>query len=126
MRKLTATALMTVLLASVPAASALAAQAQQQPQAAPQQAQAVDVSDKQLQQFADAQEAVNNIREDAVAKLEQIKDKNEAQQLQQQANQDMISAVKNSGLSVQNYNVIARAVHTNTKLQARLKQLSNS
>ncbi|MCH1923624.1 DUF4168 domain-containing protein [Shewanella sp. C32] len=125
MRKLTITALMSAMLATVPVASVLAAQQQQAPAAATQQAQPVNVSDEQLEQFAGAQETVNEIRVDAMAKLEKVEDQNEAQEIQQQANEDMVSAVKDSGLSVEDYNLIARAVQSDTKLAARLKEMGN-
>lgn len=125
MRKLTITALMSAMLATVPAASVLAAQPQQQAQAAAPQAQSVNVTDKQLQQFAGAQETVNEIRVDAMAKLEKVEDQNQAQEIQQQANQDMVNAVQDSGLSVEDYNLIARAVQSDTNLQSRLKEMSN-
>lgn len=129
MRKLTMTALMTAMLASVTATSAFAAQegqAQQQQQqaAAPQQAQPIEVNDEQLEQFADAQASVNEIRVDAMTKLKNSEDPKEAQEIQQQANQEMVDAVQDTGLSVEDYNLIARAVQNDTSLQSRLQQMS--
>ncbi|QXO19193.1 MULTISPECIES: DUF4168 domain-containing protein [Vibrio] len=129
MRKLTMTALMTAMLASVTATSAFAAQegqAQQQQQqaAAPQQAQPIEVNDEQLEQFAEAQASVNEIRVDAMTKLKNSEDPKEAQEIQQQANQEMVDAVQDTGLSVEDYNLIARAVQNDTSLQSRLQQMS--
>ena len=123
MRKLTITALMSAMLATAPVASVFAAQQPQQ--AAAPQAQQIEVTDSQLKQFAGAQESVNEIRVDAMAKLEKVEDQNQAQEIQQQANQDMVNAVQNSGLSVEDYNLIARAVQSDTNLQSRLKQMGN-
>ncbi|WGY46466.1 DUF4168 domain-containing protein [Vibrio sp. ABG19] len=129
MRKLTMTALMTAMLASVTATSAFAAQEgqtqqQQQQAAAPQQAQPIEVNDEQLEQFAEAQASVNEIRVDAMTKLKNSEDPKEAQEIQQQANQEMVDAVQDTGLSVEDYNLIARAVQNDTSLQSRLQQMS--
>lgn len=126
MRKLTMTALMTAMLASVPVTSALAAQEgqSQQQAAAPQQAQPIEVSDEQLELFAEAQSTVNEIRVDAMTKLKKSEDPKQAQDIQQQANQDMVNAVQDTGLSVEDYNMIARSVQNDKDLQSRLEQMS--
>ncbi|WP_192954794.1 DUF4168 domain-containing protein [Gallaecimonas mangrovi] len=121
MRKLAITALITATIAAAPVASVMAAP--QAPAGAQEQQQPIKVSDSQLKEFADAQKQLTGIRDDAMAKLNKSKDPKEAQKIQMQANQDMVSAVKKSGLSVKDYNSIARAMQNQPDLRARLKKM---
>ncbi|EKE72354.1 DUF4168 domain-containing protein [Gallaecimonas xiamenensis] len=113
MRNLMLSSLLTVSLAGLPMASLMAAPA-------PQGQQAQALSDSQLEQFHDAQKAISGIRDSAMEKLNASENPDEAQQIQQQANEQMIAAVKDAGLTVEDYNQIARAVQTDPTLRARL------
>lgn len=123
MRQLALIALATALGAGV-TTSAMAADTQQtaQPQAKAQQQQ-VDVSDKQLSKFVEAQKSVNTIRKSAISKLSKTEEKDAMQKIQQQANQNMVESVKDSGLSVEDYNTIARAFQSDKGLRERLMKI---
>ncbi|MDZ7804639.1 DUF4168 domain-containing protein [Thiohalophilus sp.] len=92
-----------------------AQQQQQQGSQAP-----ANVDDASLNKFKDAFAEVNSIRESFAGKLENVEDPQKAQKLQQQAQQDMVSAVEDAGLSVQEYNQIFAAVQQNPELQKKV------
>ncbi|WP_417362128.1 DUF4168 domain-containing protein [Gallaecimonas pentaromativorans] len=119
MRKLTLTAMLTASLAALPVASVMAAQ--QTP--APKAQQQVNVSDAKLEQFVTAQKSITSIRDSAMEKLNKSENPDQAQQIQQQANQDMVEAVKDAGLSVEDYNLIARAVQTDPNMRSRVADI---
>ena len=108
-------------MASTSEAAPLALAQQQQ---APQQAAAdIEVSDNQLQSFADAQGSLSEIQQDYSGQMENVEDPKKANELRQQANAEMIEAVKDSGLTVEAFNQIAQAVQNNPELQQRLAQI---
>lgn len=92
--------------------------AQQQQQQGGQAAANVD--DTSLNKFKDAFAQVNSIRESFAGKLENVEDPKKAQKLQQQAQQNMVSAVEDAGLSVQEYNQIFAAVQQSPELQKKV------
>jgi len=81
---------------------------------------AANVDEASLNKFKDAFAEVNSIRESFAGKLENVEDPQKAQQLQQQAQEDMVSAVEDAGLSVQEYNQIFAAVQQNPELQQKV------
>ncbi|MCC5863775.1 MAG: DUF4168 domain-containing protein [Wenzhouxiangella sp.] len=109
---LTAACFSTALLFAV-TANAQDYQMQQQP------AQ-VEVSDQQLQQFAEAQIQISEIQRDFSARLQDVDDAERAHELQVQANEEMTEAVEDAGLDVQSFNEIAMAIQNDPELQQRL------
>lgn len=95
------------------------AQQQQQQQQGGQPA-AKDIDEASLNKFKDAFAEVNSIRESFAGKLENVEDSKKAQELQQEAQENMVSAVENAGLSVQEYNQIFAAVQQNPELQEKV------
>jgi len=81
---------------------------------------AADVDDASLNKFKDAFAEVNSIRESFAGKLENVEDPEKAQKLQQKAQKNMVSAVEDAGLSVQEYNQIFAAVQQNPELQQKV------
>ncbi|MFP3873980.1 MAG: DUF4168 domain-containing protein [Thiohalophilus sp.] len=90
----------------------------------PQQQQggqaAEDIDEKSLNKFKDAFAEVNSIRESFAGKLEDVEDPEKAQKLQQEAQEEMVSAVEDAGLSVEEYNQIFAAVQQNPELQEKV------
>lgn len=82
--------------------------------------QASDISDKKLEKFADSLGEIMEIREDFTAKLEKTGDPAEAQQLQQQANEKMMSTVQDNDLSIEEYNAINQAVQSDPQLRDKV------
>ncbi|HLQ84823.1 MAG TPA: DUF4168 domain-containing protein [Salinisphaeraceae bacterium] len=98
--------------------------AQQQGQMAPQaQPQAEDFSSDQLQSFADASVKVADIRESAEASMAQASDEEEMTQVRQQAQQDMLAAIDDAGLELEEYNQIARTAQTDPELAQKIQSM---
>lgn len=95
----------------------------QQYNPAAQQQQGAEVSDADLEKYAKAETKVDSIREDFSEQLQGADDQEQAQQLQQQAQEEMISAVEDAGLDVTTYNQIASQVQMDDSLRERLQQV---
>ncbi|PSJ41287.1 DUF4168 domain-containing protein [Zobellella taiwanensis] len=119
-KTLTASALLSALLLATAPVHAQS-DAQTPPPAAQQPAANID--DAQLEKFAAALDDIAKIQEDAMARLSQVEDQQKAQAIQQEANENMVDAVNDSGLSVEDYNLIANQLQTNPELQERLQAL---
>ena len=96
---------------------------QQQQQQQPPEQEPIDVSDEQLDQFVEAQEAIMGIQEDFSARLENVEDPEEAQAIQAEANDEMTAAVEETGMSIEEYNEIAMAIQTDEELRNRLNEM---
>ena len=118
------------LLSLFMAAGVSQVSAQQASQPLPQQVapgmQASHISDKKLEKFADSLGEIMDIRQDFTAKLEEIGDPAEAQQLQQQANQKMMKTVEDNDLSIEEYNAINQAVQNNPQLRDKVISMIQS
>lgn len=100
-------------------------QAQNQPPPAQQQQPAadVDVSENDLEQFVSAQESIIEIQQKFSARLQEVEDPEKANELQTEANEEMIGAVEEAGLDVESFNSIAMAVQNDPELQQRLQEM---
>ncbi|MDY6979541.1 MAG: DUF4168 domain-containing protein [Pseudomonadota bacterium] len=119
--KFNKTALLAILFGM---SLSLGAHAQDSGQSNAQQQQsnqaATNVDNASLNKFKDAFAQVNGIRESFAGKLENVEDPKKARKLQQQAQKDMVSAVEDAGLSVQEYNQIFAAVQQSPELQKKV------
>lgn len=84
------------------------------PQAGMEQAQ---VDDAMVEKFVVAFSEVRQIQQQFSAQLQGVSDQEEAQALQQQAQQEMISAVEEAGLSVADYNLVVAAMEHDPQLR---------
>ncbi len=120
-------ALMTLFSVLAAGTSSMAMAADSQPAAqSQQQAQHAPISDDMLGQFFDAQQSVQTISQRAIKKLGQTKDKDAAENIRQKANEEMVNAVKDTGLSVKDFNGIARALQSDEKLRKRLSSIQQN
>jgi GTP1/Obg family GTP-binding protein len=85
------------------------------------QAPAKNFSDEQLQQFADASQNIAMISQDYTEQLQNASDEGEQQKIRQQANDEMVQAVKDSGMSVEQFNSIGQAIQQDPQLMQRVK-----
>ncbi len=86
----------------------------------PQQGQEqMNVTDAQLQQFAEAQAAVRQVQSKFQAQAQAVETEEEMQMIQQQANEEMVQAIERTDLSIQEYNEIANAVQTDPQLREK-------
>jgi len=82
----------------------------------------VNVDDATLSEFADAYLSVQEIRQDLSDQLAEAPDRAAAQTMQRQAQDEMAQAVKDSGVSVQEYNDIAVGLQNDPELAQRVKE----
>jgi len=112
------TTLMTLTVALIFAGAALAQTGYEA-----QQPEPVDVSDQQLEQFADAQVEIAGIQQDFSGRLQNVDDPEKAHELQLKANEQMTQAVEEAGLDVESFNQIAMAIQNDPELQQKLTEL---
>ncbi|MCC5869432.1 MAG: DUF4168 domain-containing protein [Gammaproteobacteria bacterium] len=107
-----------------------AAAAAERDYAAQAQQPAVNIDDATLDQFANAFLEVQTIQTSASQEMEQVTDQAQAQDIQQRAQDEMVQAVIDTGLSVEDYNQIAQQMNTDAELRedimARLEEQRGS
>lgn len=120
------------LLAAGPAA--LAQQSQQPDPAATEQGgsysdpaaagtQRTDYTDAELKKFVEAQNGINEIREEYMEKIEAADSQEKAQELQMEANDEMVTVIEDAGLDIPTYNAIATAYNSEPKVRNRVDAL---
>ncbi|GHB24703.1 DUF4168 domain-containing protein [Salinicola rhizosphaerae] len=112
-----AAATLTAGVVSVPAMAQDTAQSGSQAQQAP----AKNFSDDQLHQFADASQDIAQISQNYTQQLQNASDQGEQQKIRQQANEEMVSAVKGSGMTVEQFNSIGQAIQQDPQLMQRVQ-----
>lgn len=91
-----------------------------QQQAQPQER----VSDAKLQQVVSAMSEVRAISGKYAEAFQNADDATKAQEIQQKAQQEMIDAVSESGLSTDEYNTIVQRLQTDEQLRERMNELA--
>lgn len=85
--------------------------------------QSTDFSDDQLKQFIDAQEGVMDVREEYIEKIEAADSPEQAQELQMEANDEMVSIIEEVGMDIPTYNSIATAYSSEPQVRNRIDAL---
>jgi hypothetical protein len=100
------------------------AQAQPQPQQAlPKQTQTTEqVSEQKLNQFAKALNMVAKLDAKYRPQIEKEANADQQQKIAQQAQQEMIKAVNQAGLSVEEYNALTAKLQQDKAMQEKLRQ----
>jgi hypothetical protein len=81
------------------------------------------VSEQELQSFAKAYVAVQEIRTSHEAELGAVQDPTQTQQIQQDANVEMVKAVGKQGLTPERYTEILTAVNGDAQLAQKAQEL---
>jgi hypothetical protein len=115
--RLTLPALAIAAFALVAPAPAVAQTAGEQP--LPPQ----DLSQSQLESFAAAATRVSEITEQLQVEAQGVESEEELARLQQQANLEMVSAVENEGLTVEEYNMIFQVAQVDPEVNAMVMQM---
>lgn len=118
--------LMTAAAVGLLSASGMSAVANAQNSYMPQQGeqQQMNVTDAQLQEFAEAEAAVRQVQSKFQGQMQSVETQAEMQAIQQQASQEMTQAIQQTDLNVQEYNQIVSLVQTNPEVQKRYIQLT--
>ncbi|WP_336366202.1 DUF4168 domain-containing protein [Marinobacter sp. C2H3] len=85
--------------------------------------QKTNYSDAQLKQFIEAQEGLGEVRETYIPKIEKATDQTQAKKLQAEANQKMVSIIKDAGMDIPTYNAIATAYNSEPSVRNRVDAL---
>ncbi|WP_435101667.1 DUF4168 domain-containing protein [Arhodomonas sp. AD133] len=113
--RLTSKILTSAAFAMLVATAPLHAQTEGNPQGS------AEVSDTKLEQFSEAFGQIQDIRSDYSEKLRDVQDEEKAREMQQAANDEMISAVEDSGLSVDEYNAISQQLRKDPEMAERVQ-----
>jgi hypothetical protein len=84
------------------------------------------VTDEQLVQFIDAAADVQNVQANYAERVQKADDQAKAQELRQEAQDKMIGAVEESGLTVQQFNRIGQRLQTDQALVERLRSMQGA
>jgi hypothetical protein len=85
----------------------------------------IEYSDEQLENVANAYVSITEIRQELQDGLTEVADEEQARALQQQAGADMVEAVEETGLEVDEYNEIVEESQVNGNLRNRLMLMIN-
>lgn len=102
------------------------AQGQAQGQQGGQQAAPIEVSNEQVLAFAKGQIQVSKIQQKYNAALSETATNEERQSIVQQANDEMVAAIQNGGLTVELYNTISSQIQNDEQLRNRIMQAMQS
>lgn len=124
---------LTASLALLAAGPALAQESQQSPEAtdpgggysdpAAAGTQKTNFSDEELKQFVKAQEGINEIRDEYMEKIEGAESQQKAQELQMEANDEMVTVIEDAGMDIPTYNSIATAYNSEPQVRNRVDAL---
>ena len=78
------------------------------------------IEDAKIEKFADAFVAVQDIQSKASQKLQSTSDPAQAQQVKSTAESEMIQAVRQTGLQVEEFNQIVQTMASDDNLRARI------
>lgn len=80
-------------------------------------------NDEELRKFVEAQEGINDIRDEYMGKIEDAGSQDEARELQMEANDEMVSVIEDAGLDIPTYNAIATAYNSEPSVRNRVDAL---
>lgn len=116
-----------ILVMGLGAAAASAAQPEQsesrQLVAQSTQQQDVEFGDDKIAAFVDARESVVEISQQWEERLNNAESQEKLNSLQQQAQEEMVEAVRDEGLTVNEYNMIVDATQTDPELRERVNEM---
>lgn len=90
------------------------------------QQQTSSIKDAKLLKFSIAMDSIDKISSQYEAEFQSAEDTEQAQAIQQRAQEEMIKAVKKAGLTVAEYSEIAQQAQQNPELRDRIMNMSRS
>lgn len=85
--------------------------------------QNVEFGDEKIAAFVDARESVVEISQQWEERLNNAESQEKLNSLQQEAQQEMVEAVREEGLTVNEYNMIVDATQTDPELRERVNEM---
>lgn len=86
-----------------------------------QEAPSADVSDEEIESFAAAMSDVQQLGQEWTQRMEETEDQEELSEMQQQAQEEMIGAIEDHGMTVEEYNEIATAAQQDPELAQEIQ-----
>jgi hypothetical protein len=91
---------------------------------AQQVAQSTPFSEEQIEAFVLASESVQEISDKWLERVKDAQSDEKRYNLEQAAQEEMVQAVRDEGLSVNEYNMIVEAVQTNPEMRRRVQEMT--
>ncbi|RUO56853.1 DUF4168 domain-containing protein [Pseudidiomarina homiensis] len=110
--------------ATTAATAAPVAQQAAQGQAMQQQQPQVEITDALLEKFVVAMSDVQKVSQKYSDQFQNAENAEEAQAIQQKAQEEMLAAVNDAGLSPDEYNAVIQRVQQDPELQQRLQEMT--
>lgn len=120
MNKFVKTIAASAVIASCASFTATAQQASNQGLEQQSQQQSASYDDATLLKFTMAMEAVSNVANKYDPQFKQVESPEKAQEIQKQAQSEMVSEIEKTGLTVEKYTTIAQKVQTDEQLRERV------
>ena len=79
------------------------------------------VTETQLEQFADAHQELKQLRAEYGQKMQNADDKSEKKAVRKEGQQEMVSAIRDSGLKIAEYRQISNKLRSDKELRSRLQ-----
>jgi len=114
-----------VIALGLSAGTAVAQQDAAQTQAPAETAPAEDYSDAQLEKFVNASQQVAAISQEYTPKIEATSDQEDREKIFREADEKMVDAVEDEGLSVSEFNGINQALQQDPELEKRVTDMLN-
>lgn len=86
------------------------------------QAAQTEFGDQQLQQYAEAVTQIRELNVEWQQRIQKTEDPGEAQEMRQAANEEMIGAIRDEGLTLEEYNQITTAATNDPELRNQIAQ----
>lgn len=87
------------------------------------QQQSVEFTDEKIEAFVEAREQVVEISKKWEDRLSNAESQEELRSLQQESQEEMVDAVRDEGISVNEYNLIVDATQTDEELRKRVNEM---
>lgn len=87
-----------------------------------QEAPDIDVSDSEIEAFANAMTDVQELGQEWTEKMQETDDQEELSSMQEEAQEEMISAIEEHDMSVEEYNEIATAAQQDPELAQKIEE----
>lgn len=91
-----------------------------------QEAPDIDVSDAEVQAFANAMVDVQELGQEWTEKMQETDNQEELSSMQEQAQKEMISAIESHDMTVEEYNEIATAAQQDPELAQKIEKAAQS
>ena len=102
------------------------AQSQGEQKAMTDESGSTDLDQQTKKKFVDAYVQIKDVQQKYTNQLENVKDKQKARKLQEQAQSEMVQIVEQSEMTVKNYNKVVNAISKDAELRMEIEKMAKS